>query len=119
LSGYFVRGTPQQCPRHGPDAGATGLLFGRINLLFPTRQFRCYFKKFRCSEKQRFGCKPLRLLAGRARIFQKFAVNSAVISNYQGISKLWRKREGADRRALGRLEAVVHPINNQPVDPDG
>jgi hypothetical protein len=50
---------------------------------------------------------------------QKFAVNSAVISNYQGISKLWRKREGAGRRALGCLDAVVHPINNQPVDPDG
>jgi hypothetical protein len=39
------------------------LLFGRNYLLFPTRKFRCYFEKFHCSQKQRFGSKPLKLLA--------------------------------------------------------
>jgi hypothetical protein len=43
------------------------LLFGRNYLLFPTRKFRCYFEKipllFHCSEKPRFGRKPLKLLA--------------------------------------------------------
>jgi hypothetical protein len=43
------------------DAGGPAprhLLLGGINLLFPTRQFRCYFEKipllFHCSEKRAF-----------------------------------------------------------------
>jgi hypothetical protein len=68
-----VRGTAQQCPCRDPTPALRRVLFGHNYLLFPPGKFRCYFEKFHCSEKRRFGCKPLKLLTQRRVIGPGFS----------------------------------------------
>jgi hypothetical protein len=110
---------PSNAPSR-PDAGGstppTPVLFGRIYLLFPTRQFRCYFEKipllFRCSQKRRFGSKPLKSLAKLRAIGPGFFKNSLLIPLLPQIAKRFQRDASArgdpekERRSIRFYAAI-------------
>jgi hypothetical protein len=95
------------------------LLFGRNYLLFPTCEFRCYSVAipllFHCSQNQRFGSKPLKLLARPHAIAPGFEKNSLLIPLLPQIAKRFQSGAAGREAVASRIEARA-PDASPPLD---